>query len=132
MLPTALIIDDNSVMREFICATLEAKGWQVREAEDAASGLRLFRTQLPQLVMLDLVMPSLNGVDAVDFLTLIRKNAHKVPVIVVSGVGSRFIEEHGEFCDLEVFDKSSDDPGLKKLFARVDVILHQLNTHEVV
>jgi two-component system, OmpR family, KDP operon response regulator KdpE len=127
MLPTALIIDDNAVMREFIRATLEADGWEVREAADAASALRLFRHQLPQLVTLDLVMPSLDGLDAMDFLTLIRKDAHKVPVIVVSGIGSRFVEEYTEFCDLEVFDKSSNDPGLKKLFARANVIFQELS-----
>jgi DNA-binding response OmpR family regulator len=127
MFLTALIVDDNSVMREFIRTTLETRGWVVRDAADAISALRLFRNQPPQLVMLDLVMPSLDGLDSVDFLTLIRKDTHKVPVLLVSGIGSRFIEEHPEFCDLEVFDKSSDDPGLKTLFARADAIFRELS-----
>ena len=132
MLPTALVVEDNSVVREFIRLKLETSGWRVREAQDSASALKLFRQQRPQLVTLDLIMPINEGFDAMHLARLINDEAPEVALLVVSAVGSRqdikdFMRKH----DLEVFEKSPDDPSLRNLFSRTDVLFHELSAHSL-
>jgi CheY-like chemotaxis protein len=128
MLPTALVVDDSSVIREFIRIRLETSGWKVREAENATSALRLFRQARPHLVTLDLVMPINDGLDAMHLVRLISDEAPEVALLVVSAFGSKpdiknFMRKH----DVELFDKSPQDPHLKNLFSRADVLLHELS-----
>jgi CheY-like chemotaxis protein len=128
MLTSALVIEDNSVVRKFIRAKLETSGWSVREAENATSALKLFRRQRPQLVTLDLIMPVNDGFDAMHLARLINDEAPDVALLVVSAVGSKqdikdFMRKH----HIELFDKSPDDPSLKSLFSRTDILLHELS-----
>jgi CheY-like chemotaxis protein len=130
MLPTALVIEDNSVVREFIRLKLETSGWNVREAENASSALRLFRQQRPQLVTLDLIMPINDGFDAMHLARFINDEAPEVALLVVSSVGSKqdikdFMRKH----DLELFLKSPDDPSLKSLFSRTNDLFRELSAH---
>jgi len=127
MLPRALVVEDNPEIREFIRETLETRGWQVSEAENAGVALRQFRQQRPQLVTLDLIMPINDGFDSLHLARLINDEAPKVVVLVVSAVGSQqdiadFMHKHG----IELFDKS--DPHLKDLFARIDVFFHEISS----
>ena len=126
MLPTALVVEDNSEIREFIRETLETSGWKVGEAENAGAALKQFRQQRPHLVTLDLIMPINDGFDSLHLARLINDEAPEVALLVVSAVASKqdiadFMDKHG----FELFDKS--DPYLKNLFARIDVLFHELN-----
>jgi CheY-like chemotaxis protein len=133
MLPTALVVEDDSVVREFIRLKLETRGWKVREAENASAALELFRQQRPHMVTLDLIMPINDGFDAMHLARLINDKAPEVALLVVSAVGSKqdikdFMRKH----DLEVFDKSPADPSLKKLFSRTEVLFHELTAHSLI
>jgi len=137
--PTVLIVEDNSVIREFIRLNLETNGWKVREAENVSLALGLFRQLQPQLVTLDLIMPFYDGLDAMQFARLIKEEAPEVALLVVSAVGSKLVHWWGSITssevtraflrkhDFEVFDKSPDDPTLKKLFSRTDALMRQLS-----
>ena len=142
VLPTVLVVEDNSVVREFIRIKLETIGWKVLEAENATSALRLFRQLRPHLVTLDLIMPVTDGLDAMHLARLIKEEAPEVALLVVSAVGSKlvhwyegitssqvikdFMRKH----DLELFDKSPEDPTLKNLFSRTDVLFHELSAQK--
>ena len=81
---TLLIIDDDDVVRASLAAYLEDSGFQVLQASNGLQGLEVFEVQSPDLVICDLRMPQVDG------LELIRRiNALQVetPVIVVSGAG---------------------------------------------
>ncbi|MBA4290961.1 MAG: fused response regulator/phosphatase [Pseudomonas sp.] len=81
---TLLIIDDDDVVRASLAAYLEDSGFQVLQASNGLQGLEVFEAQSPDLVICDLRMPQVDG------LELIRRiNALQVetPVIVVSGAG---------------------------------------------
>jgi two-component system, chemotaxis family, chemotaxis protein CheY len=139
MLPTALVIEDNSVVRAFIHTKLETSGWKVHEAENPTAALSIFRQLRPHLVTLDLVMPIDDGLDAIHLAMLIKDESPEVTLLVVSAVGSKlvhwyeritssqdikdFIRKH----DLELFDKSPEDPTLKNVFARTDCLFHELS-----
>jgi len=130
MLPRALVVEDNSEIREFIRETLETSGWNVSEAENARAALNQFRLQRPHLVTLDLIMPINDGLDSLHLARLINDEAPEVALLVVSAVASKqditdFMHKHG----FELFDKS--DPNLKNLFARIDVLFHELSSQNL-
>ena len=58
-----LVIDDDPDVRDFIVASLEEQGYRVREASDGRKGLKAFRDERPDLVILDFIMPGLSGAD---------------------------------------------------------------------
>lgn len=58
-----LVIDDDPDVRHFIATSLSERGHHVREAEDGASGIVLFESQRPDLVIIDYIMPGLSGAD---------------------------------------------------------------------
>ena len=56
-----LIIDDYGDNRELLRIMLEANGYRVREAENGLEGLRMAREEIPDLILVDLSMPGLDG-----------------------------------------------------------------------
>jgi two-component system chemotaxis response regulator CheY len=129
---TALIIEDNPVMREILRLEFELRGLTVAEAGDAYRGLTLFRELLPQLVTLDLIMPINDGIDSIQMARLIIEEYPETAMFVLSALGAeprinKFFEEHG----VEVFNKvSSNNRGLTKLFKRVDAHLKKLTANK--
>lgn len=81
---TVLIIDDEVSIREGFANFLEDRDYRTLMAENGLEGLSLFCQEKPDLVLLDLNMPEINGLDV---LTEIRKIAIDVPMIVISGTG---------------------------------------------
>ena len=61
---TVLIIEDYSDSRELLSALLRAKGYNVTEAEDGEKGLLEAERRSPDLILMDLAMPVMNGVEA--------------------------------------------------------------------
>jgi len=87
MNPLVLTIEDQPDIRRLIRMTLEYKGYRVLEAGDGAEGLRLARQEMPALILLDVMMPGIDG------LTVGRELAadaalNAVPVIMISALGN--------------------------------------------
>lgn len=78
-----LIVDDSPTETFTLKSMLEAKGFEVLEAENGADGVALAREELPDVVLMDIVMPGLNGFQATRQLTKDAKTAH-IPVIIVT------------------------------------------------
>jgi DNA-binding response OmpR family regulator len=78
-----LVIDDDLPLRGMLAAALRQHGFQVLLAGDGAEGQRALNLHHPDLVLLDLAMPDVNGWD---FLQRLQETGHigKVPIIVVS------------------------------------------------
>jgi sigma-B regulation protein RsbU (phosphoserine phosphatase) len=79
-----LIIDDEAIVRQNMAAYLEDSGYLVKEAADAAAGLALFGSFQPEIVLCDLMMPDLSGLEV---LKRIHDICSETPVVVISGVG---------------------------------------------
>ncbi|GAA6135303.1 SpoIIE family protein phosphatase [Oceaniserpentilla sp. 4NH20-0058] len=79
-----LVIDDEAIVRESIVAYLEDSGFDVIEAENGQEGVACFNSQLPDIVLCDLRMPSMDGLAV---LKKINKTNPNTPFIVVSGAG---------------------------------------------
>jgi len=83
----ALIIDDSPVARRIIRHHLEQIGCKIAgEAENAAVGVKLFREYRPKIVTLDLIMPAVEGIDALAAFHIMRKEDPRAAILVVSAV----------------------------------------------
>lgn len=83
-MPTILIIDDEAGIRTLLRSVLEAAGHEVKEAVNGRQGLDLYRRRPTDLIITDIDMPELNGLDMM--LELTRQFLH-AKVIAISGVG---------------------------------------------
>ncbi|MFH0994769.1 MAG: sigma 54-interacting transcriptional regulator [Pseudomonadota bacterium] len=79
-----LVIDDEPIIRESITAYLEDSGFRVCQARDGREGLTVFRREQPDLVMVDLRMP---GIDGLEVLSTVMTESPDTPTLVVSGTG---------------------------------------------
>jgi two-component system, chemotaxis family, chemotaxis protein CheY len=80
-----LIVDDSPVARRVLKHRLEGKGFEVvGEAANAAEALDLFRSEQPELVTLDLLMPKVGDIDARSLFHSIRTEGPDVAVVVIS------------------------------------------------
>lgn len=70
-----LIVDDSSYQRQGLKKLLDENGFQVFEAEDAIDGIQLFRKIKPDLVVMDVNMPIMEGTDAVRYIKKIDRDA---------------------------------------------------------
>jgi len=81
---TILIIDDEAPIRALLRFALEAAGYEVTEAANGCQGLDLYRRRPTDLIIADMLMPELNGLDLL--LDLTREFLH-AKVIAISGAG---------------------------------------------
>ena len=81
---TILIIDDEETIRALLRTTLEAAGHEVMGATNGRIGLALYRQRPADLVITDILMPEMNGLDLL--LELTREFLH-AKVIAISGAG---------------------------------------------
>ena len=114
-----LIIDDETQLRRALNRTLDGHGYATREAEDGESGLREFQSFKPDVVLLDLVLPDLDGVAVCRRM----RETSQTPVIVLSAVGD-------ERRKVEALDAGADDYltkpfGSDELLARIRVALRR-------
>ncbi len=81
---TVLIVDDDDGLREFLRANLELEGYFVREAESAERGLAALEEERPDLILLDVMMPR---VDGWEMLRRVRERhgMETIPVVMFSG-----------------------------------------------
>jgi two-component system KDP operon response regulator KdpE len=108
-----LVIDDESQITRVLRAALSAQGYDVRTANDPEEGLRLFREWPPDLVITDLVMPVMSGVEVCRHI----RSRGTTPVLVLS------VREH-ERSKVEALDAGADDYvtkpfSIQELLARV-------------
>jgi PAS domain S-box-containing protein len=78
-----LIVEDDTNTRAVLTRTLEREGWSVVEAENGRAGLERIAESMPGIVLLDLMMPEMDGFE---FLEALRRGKHgrTVPVVVIT------------------------------------------------
>ncbi|MEO7987192.1 MAG: response regulator [Gemmatimonadales bacterium] len=90
----ALVVDDNRETVELLAELLAGRGFRVRRAYDGTSAVELAREEVPDLVVLDLVMPGLSGFDVVELLRADPRTQHTP--IVISTVQDLTTQERGK------------------------------------
>jgi two-component system, OmpR family, KDP operon response regulator KdpE len=115
--PLVLVIEDEPEMRRFLGGALRAHDYQVVEAKSAREGLAQAAGRNPEIVLLDLGLPDLDGLEVT---REIRRSA-RTPIIVISARG----QEHDKVTalDLGADDYLTKPFGISELLARIRVAL---------
>lgn len=116
-MPRILVIDDEPQIRKFMRISLAANGYEVVEAENGKDGIEAARTQSPDLLILDLGLPDLDGQEVI---SAVREQS-EVPIIVLS-VRAQELDK------VEALDRGANDYvvkpfGVAELMARVRAVL---------
>jgi two-component system, response regulator RegA len=83
--PLALVVDDDEVFRDRLCSALAKRRWEIERAADGEEALKVARDRSPDLVLVDLRMPGMGGLDVVQELRSIDSS---MTIIVLTGYGS--------------------------------------------
>lgn len=81
-----LVIDDERLVRDFCVEVLSSAGFRVLSAKDAQEGLRLVKEEPIGVILLDVMMPEMSGIEALKFL---REVAPEVPVIMITAYSTQ-------------------------------------------
>lgn len=117
--PQVLVVDDEKNLRDFVRHNLEARGYQVKTAGTGLEALALINTQSFDLIILDLMMPNMDGLETT---RRIRQNS-LVPILVLSALG----EEADKITALSLGadDYITKPFGVGELLARIRAILRR-------
>lgn len=120
---TVLVVDDEQSLRDFIRRNLEVRNFEVLTAANGLEGLALFGTEQVDLVIVDLMMPHMNGLE---MIRRIRQQS-LLPIIVLSALG----EEQDK---VQALNQGADDYltkpfGVDELLARLQAVLRRTQWH---
>jgi len=89
-----LIVEDDKFLRELISQKLVREGYDIAEAIDGEKGIKAAREEKPDLILLDLILP---GIDGFEVLTKIKEDPKvaQIPVIILSNLGQKDDIERG-------------------------------------
>jgi DNA-binding response OmpR family regulator len=116
-----LVIDDEPMIVESVSYTLNQEGYEVQTAKDGEAGLELALTEEPDLILLDLMLPGLNGTEV---CRQIRK-VSEVPIIMLTA-------KEGEIDRILGLELGADDYvvkpfSMRELLARIKSVLKRVN-----
>jgi DNA-binding response OmpR family regulator len=121
---TVLVVEDDEAIADSLAYHLGRAGYRVLRAADGAQGLRMFHTQRPDLVVLDLMLPQMDGWR---FTEQVRAEDSRVPVIVCSARTSEYDRVHG--LELGADDYVTKPFSMKEMVARVNAHLRRVELH---
>jgi two-component system OmpR family response regulator len=87
-----LVVDDDATVRDVLTTLLGFEGFEVRTASDGPTGLELAESMKPDIVLLDVVLPELDGLEV---CRLLRKRAPSTRVVMLTGRSTAEDELHG-------------------------------------
>jgi two-component system KDP operon response regulator KdpE len=120
-----MIVDDEKTIRDFIQKNLEVRGFRVVLASHGIEALDVFNSQNIDLVILDIMMPHMDGIET----TRRIRQISTVPIIILTALGE-------EIDKVRAFDMGADDYltkpfGVAELLARVKAVLRRTRWSEV-
>jgi two-component system KDP operon response regulator KdpE len=124
--PTVLVVDDERPLRDFVRRNLDVRGFNTLTAANGLEALATFETQHIDLVILDIMMPHLDGLET----TRRIRQASTVPIIILTALG----EEEDK---IKAFDLGADDYltkpfGIGELLGRIKAVLRRARWAETV
>ena len=119
-----LVVDDEKPLREFVRRNLEVRGYKVLTASNGLEALAILRNETVQLVIMDIMMPHMDGLEATRRL----RQESVVPVIILTAMGE-------EADKVRAFDLGADDYltkpfGVGELLGRVKAVLRRADWSE--
>lgn len=118
---TILIVEDDANIRELLHLYLEQEGYHIESAQDGVEGLRVFRRVHPDLVLLDLMMPVMDGTQMIREL----RTFSKTPVIVLTAKGE--VLDKVTLLELGADDYITKPFEMREVIARVRAVLRRMD-----
>ena len=115
-----LVVEDDLSILTGVSMNLRYEGYEVLQAQDGVQGLELAVQQSPDLVILDIMLPRMNGYEV---LTELRRRGQRVPVLMLSARGMERDKVRG--LDLGADDYVAKPFGVAELLARVKALLRR-------
>lgn len=117
MEPLILVVDDEKSIRSFLKVSIETQGYKCISASDGANALMLAVSHNPDIILLDLGLPDMDGVDVVEKL----REISQIPIIVISARGHE--RDKIKALDAGANDYLTKPFSVPELLARIRVIL---------
>jgi two-component system response regulator RegX3 len=119
MARTILVVDDETTLRETLVEALESEGFRVVSAADGREALTIFRAERPDLVLLDLMLPELSGIEV---CRIIRAESG-VPIVMLTAKDSELDKVVG--LELGADDYVTKPFSLRELSARIRALFRR-------
>ena len=119
MAKTILIVEDDANIRELLHLYLEQEGYHIEVAQDGAEGLRMFKRVHPDMVLLDLMMPVMDGTQMIREL----RSFSKTPVIILTAKGEVF--DKVALLELGADDYITKPFEIREIIARVRAVMRR-------
>lgn len=124
---TILVVDDEEDLLDLIEYNLKKEGFDVLKAEDGEAGIKMARKHSPDLILLDIMMPKMDGLEAVEIIKD-DDELKRIPIIFLTARGD-------EKTEVEGLNKGGDDYITKpisttKLISRIKAVLRRFKETE--
>ncbi len=116
---TILLVDDEPTLRETLAEALEGEGWSVVTAADGPEAIERFRSERPDLVLLDVMLPELSGIEVCRIL----RSESDVPIVMLTARDSEVDKVVG--LELGADDYVTKPFSLRELAARIRAIFRR-------
>ena len=117
---TILIIEDNEKNLKLMRDILQFKGYHTLEAETAEEGIRIARESIPDLILLDIQLPGMNGIEA---LGVLRGDADTAGIPAIAVTASVMTYDRGKLIEAGFDDYQSKPIEIKEFLDRVEQML---------
>jgi two-component system chemotaxis response regulator CheY len=115
-----MIVDDHAVIRRILREVFEAEDLEVSEAANGAEGVQKAQAEKPDLIILDLFMPVMNGLEAARKLKVLMPH---VPLLMFTNNAAGIVEKEARSAGISAVISKSDSDVPKQLLARAKALL---------
>jgi two-component system cell cycle response regulator DivK len=126
-MPKILLVEDNEMNRDMLSRRLQRKGYEVVLALDGQSGVEMTQTQAPDLVLMDMSLPVLDGWEATRRLKADTATRH-IPVIALTAHAMSSDREKAIEAGCDDYDTKPVE--LTRLLAKIDALLRKMDAVE--
>ena len=113
-----LVVEDYEDIRSFLKYLLEERGFQVCEARDGIEAFDQFKRAHPDLILMDISLPSVDGLTATKAIRELESDGENIPIIAVTAFGHLYYNKAIEAGCNELIDKPVD-------FDSIETVIHQ-------
>ena len=119
-MPKILLVEDNEMNRDMLSRRLERKGYQIVIAVDGGEGLELARSETPDLILMDMSLPVVDGWEATRRLKS-APETQRIPVIALTAHAMRGDQEKALEAGCDDYDTKPVD--LPRLLGKIEALL---------
>lgn len=117
MAKTILVVEDYEDIRSFLKYLLEERGYQVCEARDGIEAFDKFKQAHPDLILMDISLPEVDGLTATKAIRELEANGENIPIFAVTAFGQLYYKQAIEAGCNELIDKPVD-------FDSIETVIH--------